>query len=312
MATWNTIQNTEIAVDAPVTSQLMTKVRDNLDAVTEGANGAPKIQTAAYQANSVDAAALKDAAVGQAQLKTSTASGSIVVSESGSYSLTGGTYSWWTAGAQGAGDSPDDGETGFGNGNTAAGVIGLQEGYFGQTCTFYFDERYIQASPPYDMGDGEVGVFIYLMMNGNEPEGIVVAPDPTWAYHGATDITPQYTINGKGFRDVLMIPPTREEKRAFLNGEIEASLQRKEITLDFKNSDMEVAPHPWFHNDNTGKTVVMLDPVSDLNHRLKSILNEEGAKEVFSMIEDGYIKFDNESNNRKTPKIITPVNFSLK
>ena len=59
MATWNTIQNTEIAVDAPVTSQLMTKVRDNLDAVTEGANGAPKIQTAAYQANSVDQAAIE-------------------------------------------------------------------------------------------------------------------------------------------------------------------------------------------------------------------------------------------------------------
>ena len=42
MATWNTIQNTEIAVDAPVTSQLVTKMRDNLDAVTEGASGAPK------------------------------------------------------------------------------------------------------------------------------------------------------------------------------------------------------------------------------------------------------------------------------
>lgn len=61
MATWNTIQNTEIAVDAPVTSQLMTKVRDNLDAVTEGASGAPKIQTAAYQANSVDQAAIESA-----------------------------------------------------------------------------------------------------------------------------------------------------------------------------------------------------------------------------------------------------------
>ena len=312
MATYRSISDTEYSVDAPLTTQLVQAIDENATAITEGASGAPKIQTAAYDANSVDQAALKDASVGQAQLKTSTASGSITINNTGSYSLTGGTYSWWTVGASGASSSSDDGETGFGNGNTAAGVIGLQEGYFGQTAEFFFDERYIQASPPYDMGDGEVGVFIYLMMNGNEPEGIVVAPDPTWAYHGATDITPQYTINGKGFRDVLMIPPTREEKRAFLNGEIEANLQRKEITLDFKNSDMEVAPHPWFYNDNTGKTVVMLDPVSDLNHRLKSILNEEGAKEVFSMIEDGYIKFDNESNNRKTPEIITPVNFSLK
>jgi len=61
MATWNTIQNTEIAVDAPVTSQVVTKMRDNLDAVTEGASGAPKIQTAAYDANSVDQAAIESA-----------------------------------------------------------------------------------------------------------------------------------------------------------------------------------------------------------------------------------------------------------
>lgn len=48
MATWNTIQNSEIAVDAPVTSQVVTKMRDNLDAVTEGASGAPKVLRPAF------------------------------------------------------------------------------------------------------------------------------------------------------------------------------------------------------------------------------------------------------------------------
>lgn len=48
MATWNTIQNTEIAVDAPVTSQVVTKMRDNLDAVAEGATGAPRVLRPAF------------------------------------------------------------------------------------------------------------------------------------------------------------------------------------------------------------------------------------------------------------------------
>lgn len=47
MATWRTIANGEIDLDSPVTQQLLSALRDNTVAVTEGASGAPRVQDAA-------------------------------------------------------------------------------------------------------------------------------------------------------------------------------------------------------------------------------------------------------------------------
>ena len=43
MTTYTTIADTEIDQDSPVTETLMTKMRDNPIAITEGASGAPRI-----------------------------------------------------------------------------------------------------------------------------------------------------------------------------------------------------------------------------------------------------------------------------
>lgn len=43
MATWRTIADTEVDPDSPVTSELMTALRDNLAATAEGASGAPSV-----------------------------------------------------------------------------------------------------------------------------------------------------------------------------------------------------------------------------------------------------------------------------
>lgn len=47
MTTYTTITNAEIDQDSPITQPLMTALRDNPVAITEGAAGAPKIQAAA-------------------------------------------------------------------------------------------------------------------------------------------------------------------------------------------------------------------------------------------------------------------------
>lgn len=48
-------------------------------------------------------------------------------------------------------------------------------------------QRYVTSSPPYDMGDGEVAGFLYVLVDGT---GKVVshyfADDPPWAYNGPT------------------------------------------------------------------------------------------------------------------------------
>lgn len=48
MATWTTIPNADVAVGAPLDTALMTALRDNPQAIAEGASGAPKIQNAAF------------------------------------------------------------------------------------------------------------------------------------------------------------------------------------------------------------------------------------------------------------------------
>ena len=47
MATWTTIANTAVDVDSPVTVSLVTALRDNPEAIAEGAAGAPKVVPAA-------------------------------------------------------------------------------------------------------------------------------------------------------------------------------------------------------------------------------------------------------------------------
>lgn len=49
MTTYTNIANSEIDTDSPVTESLMTRLRDNPVAITEGSTGAPKIQTAALE-----------------------------------------------------------------------------------------------------------------------------------------------------------------------------------------------------------------------------------------------------------------------
>jgi hypothetical protein len=49
MTTYRTISDTEVAVDAPLTQQLMQALKDNQLAIGEGASGAPRIQNAAYE-----------------------------------------------------------------------------------------------------------------------------------------------------------------------------------------------------------------------------------------------------------------------
>lgn len=65
MTDWTTITDSQVDPKAPVTSELMTAMRDNPIAISEGATGAPKVQTEAIQ----------DAAVNRVKLKTATNSG---------------------------------------------------------------------------------------------------------------------------------------------------------------------------------------------------------------------------------------------
>jgi hypothetical protein len=253
--------------------------------------------------------------VSQAKLKTTTASGSTNVSSAAqaSYTLTGGTYSWWTAGATNNGLR-------FGNGDVGAGVIGVYNDT-GGALDFYVDERYVQASPPYNLGNGDIPLFVFALLDslGNF-KGISVAPDPTWAYHGPTDISPERIENGKSYRcyrEINGIPfntaiKDAETAEAFMAGEISAQSVEREITRSLKNSDMNLYPHPWVGNNLSGLTAVMLDPLSATVGRLAIIQQEGGAAEVRNLIQSGYIAIDSAPVDASAPAGIVVCRCSWK
>ena len=49
MTTYRTISDTEVAVDAPLTQQLMQSLKDNITATAEGSSGAPRVEHVALQ-----------------------------------------------------------------------------------------------------------------------------------------------------------------------------------------------------------------------------------------------------------------------
>ena len=67
--------------------------------------------------------------------------------------------------------------------------------------TQFIQLRYIAACPPYDLGDGEVGGFLWGAVNGS---GAVVhmqmSEDPLWAHNGPTKIICDFVHKGKEYR----------------------------------------------------------------------------------------------------------------
>jgi hypothetical protein len=240
------------------------------------------------------------AVIGRAELKTTTATGgtSVTNGTSATVALTGGTYSWWTAGASVTGTAVFN----IGHNDPAAGVIGIHN-QDGATRTFNRDERYVQASPPYTHGP----TFVFLMVDAlGQIVNIEVGFDPPWAYHGPTDITPQFWRDGKPYRrmDVydgytmaeVLAGKNDTLLRAILAGQVPKDRIEREITLAYKDTDKDAVPHPWIYNRPeffTGLTVLMLEPGTTLMQQLEEIAAQSHAREIKDLIRRGYLTIDN-------------------
>lgn len=265
--TWTTLS---FAFGSVLTSTKMTQMYDNF------ASFAAKESSAPVLANGyVVEAILGNSAVAQGKLKTTTASQSVDFSSAqASVTLSGGTYSWWTASADTA-IQP----VGFGVNNTAAGVIGFA-GPTGAANNVYIDERYVQASPPYHRL-----IYAYALMNTDGTiNSFSVALDPIWAYNGPTIITPQWFDRaGRPFRKVItvdgvplgkvVIDPILFDRYMGGRGVIETIDQ--ELTLDYKDSDKDVIPHPWHLNELGDKTAVLLTLDEVTEQRIQMMIESD-------------------------------------
>ncbi len=173
----------DITGNAATASDAQTHIAraDNPHGVTYAQTGAAASSHTHGQAD------IQAGAVGQGQLKT--ASGTVSYgpgsSSSGSQQLTlpGGEYgfyprSWATGGAWN--NHIFDGNAA----SPATTVVIYATNALGATC--YASQRYIQASPPYKIGDINWGHFLFLLRNKSTGEVIAAyeAQDPPWAYNG--------------------------------------------------------------------------------------------------------------------------------
>lgn len=298
---WNTINASQCDADSPLDEVLMEAIRQNQIHLEEwlGQNYTAAsdhdhsgVNSALVANLSIAEGKLATSAVAQAKIKTTTGE----VSGIGNKVLPGGQYGFYPQVKYG--------------GTVYVVNATIVSGYLGQTYITYINlssdyglypyalQRYIQASPPYNLGNGDIPLFVFAVIDSlGKIESVYCAEDPPWANNGQTDIRPDFHRDGKAYQLKKQIPKleTVIDNPAALTGYL-ASLDKMplietEITHDIKNADMPLIPHPFTGNDLAGKTVVMLDPVGSFCEKLHQMaLAGESINEI---LHKGYLKLDN-------------------
>lgn len=216
--------------------------------------------------------------------------------------------------------------------NSYLTVISLQAGFAAQGI--FARSTYVQASPPYDLGDGDIPLFIFVEV---EPSGNIItayeAPEAPWHHNGPTDIVPNRIdlVTGKQFKTIKDLTEIddamfaagharglnlRSAKAAtpavfmdYLDAISAAKNVEIEITQAYKNADMPLLPRPM--EPGTGNTVVMLDPVSPFTQRLFE-LKEHEEFSICELLHDGDLIVDNTVLPRAGPPGVDVVSYRFR
>jgi len=350
MTTYTAIPNGDIDPDSPITTGLVTLLRDNPIAITEGSTGAPKLQTAAYGADSINSAAIANAQIYNAHIHASALIATSKLAEDNgitidmlgansvgqsevetNYQQLSGTQDFTATGAAFCmGHTMDRGASGanvlYRQASTGSNTVYNAFWYFSSAGGGDYDDvrlYYVESSPPYDLGDGEIPLFVYALVKNGTGEVVRtnMAPDPIWAYNGPTDISnnPIYK-NGKKYlvRKDLSAIGTLEQAKVIGPGAVKDWLQASrevddihiELTQAIKNADMDLIPHPWGDEVVPGHSIIMLDPMSDFVRDLHDLHKQS---ERCTDIVKNYINIGNSHiTGRKGPKGLMMVSASWK
>jgi hypothetical protein len=258
--------------------------------------------------------------VGQSQLKSTTATQSVSVPKQSCRNIvpTGGTYSFYHIPYGGSDQYGTWYASDYCNTSTGMGFGNANQA----TRTCYLTSRYIQASPPYNLGDGDIPLFVYVLIDNTTlaVEGVSVATDPHWAYNGDNLLVPdridpitkikyknvpQFVAEGI---DLAAELKSNDSVRRNIAIDMMTNKIITEVEIDhaYQNKNMNVAPHCWDENDLAGKTVALLDPSSEMMLELYEIHKQDGyvgheEGSIVKLIEDGYIVFDTTPLTRTMP-----------
>jgi hypothetical protein len=316
-----------------LTAAQMNNLQADITAQANGDSGAPKNQTASFAALAITTAKLAAGAVTQGKIATST--GEVSVAGSNNLTLAGGEYGFYpqvrvTSGTADAAIASAISNTSY--------VTNIYLERVSGSGTVYAQQRYITASPPYDLGDGPIPLFMFALINNatGDIEATYVAPEAPWHHNGPTIITPDmYDDNGVPYRFVRVIPSEldalgqavsiirakmrdgdpvtdseRMQMRDFYLGMEAEPQQPQEITQSIKNADMDVIPHP-FRIVPADRTVVMLDPLGPVATGLFELHREYGGDfSLPALLHGQAFTIDNNPLTRSGPSGVMQVAFN--
>lgn len=309
-----------------LTSTQMNNLQADITAQANGDSGAPKQQTAGIADSAITTVKINDGAVTQAKIgsgavhqgeldtTTQDMDHTATVNNSTSTLTTLMTSAQYFLGFKYY--SPDSssasafvqcyvqeerGQTNFGT-NDCYGKVGVRDTGTYVDLTVESEWRYVTASGPFDLGDGEVPYFVYVLLKDGKPVGVSSCTIPPWAYNGPTDITPDRVVTQSDgslikFKNVTEVSD---------DGEI--SITEKAIDMDMKNADMNLYPHPFLYPENSGYSVLLLDPVSTLQLLEYRSANVKPSQLLFK----DYLRIDNTPLSRELPDGVQAFSYRWK
>lgn len=329
MASYVAIPASDYDPESPVTTSLVSAMINNPTAIAEGASGAPRIQTAAYQDGSVTNAKMAANAVKRTQVETSTETVSTTATEPGqNFVLSSGGWAFYPE-IQVSSNNIANWRAALLDTENASVASGVYAGRItlvsnGSAQTIYARFRYISSSPPFDIGDGSVPLFVWALVdNGTKDiESVQVSQAPPWAYNGPTDITPSFVDeHGVKWRS-LWVPRSSAGNKDKLTRSLaalrfppksrdEGQYELIEIDHKMKNADIDLIPHPFIAARRNGKSVVLLDTLSD---DLVSLLERHTSGEnVNEILHAGLLSIDGEQiPGRTNPSGVIQSRFRWK
>lgn len=342
---WTTIADSATDPDSPLDTALMTAIRNNIVYVYEYVGGKSYTPAEPHTHDGINSALIATvadggitepklgaSAVSQGKLKTGLNTISSSVKAYGASVLAGGRYCFLPSGVLGGGSGADSlgwlaGGQINSSGNFASGFLQSSAtpsdvywtvSYGSRSVevallAYQFDlddssniyVQYVAACPPYDLGNGDIPMFYYGLLN-NTTRNIDVlwgAEDPPFANNGPTIINPLGRIrrlvpgtlvddNGRAARIVAL-----KRARALMRSNdpkdqaaVRAILDAP-VTMEEKLRDMPLIPHP-FASNLAGYTVVLLDPCGSVVEDLW--LGETyGGDDAHKIIHGGKLIIDN-------------------
>jgi hypothetical protein len=327
MTAYSAILSGQIDAESYVDTVLAGQWSNNWIAAFEGDASASghRLQTNALEqsggSEAVTQACIRAANVGQTELKTNI--GNVSSGIATNTALPGGLYGFYPQVKHSSSGGPNVYLQAAAA--TAPTSYSTNVGWNTPSGTQYAQQRYVQASPPYDLGNGEIPLFVFALIDNatGEVMATYIAEDPPWANNGPTVLNPlgragiamPMSLN-EAIADATKWVEYEHALASFVGlprAEIESvlSLSKEPISQELKQRDMPLIPHPFDLSGLADVSVVLLDPVGSFCEQLQAI-HCYTQDDLCEFLHGGHMIIDNQDNGAIAPPGVMPVNARFK